>query len=341
MKKYIFLSALIISICSCESSKDDSSIIPLNSENLPGDFIDAMTIDSKGAVWFSTSEIGDMTSMPLFSSSLPVTSYLTKFFEGSYSIYDENFTGAKQMVVDKNDKLWYITSKTLYTFDDKGPIEYYRLPSDKGLFNWITTDKENNIWIGGLNTPLLKVISDQKINITKIAEQLSSTAGHFDVNNNLWIALWDNWIGKRNPSGDWAYYNPNNSALPNQNFWCITSDKDNNIWAGTGWIDNSVNLIRFNGNNWERIVPKDDLGNTISGTVRQLYSGGNKIWIVSEVSVNNAFNSGYLITFDGEKWNRIYDAPLKDGISGIELDLTQNKAFIGTKNNGCIIVNIK
>jgi hypothetical protein len=99
--------------------------------------------------------------------------------------------------------------------------------------------------------------------------------------------------------------------------------------------------MRFNGSQWEHIVPKDDLGNIISGTVRQLYSDRNKIWIVAEVSVNNAFDSGYLITFDGEKWNRIYDAPVNDGISGIELDVTHNKAYIGTKNNGCILFDLK
>ena len=53
MNKYILLSALIISVVSCESDKDNSSIIPLDSENLPGKYIDAMAIDSKGAVWFS------------------------------------------------------------------------------------------------------------------------------------------------------------------------------------------------------------------------------------------------------------------------------------------------
>ena len=281
-----------------------------------------------------------MESMSPISSSLPVTNYLTKYFEGSFSIYDDKFTGARQMAVDKNDKVWFITSKSLYSFDDQGSVEYFTLPGNQGLFNWITTDRENNIWAGGLNTPLIKITSDQKITIAKIAEKLSSTAGHFDINNNLWIALWDNWIGKRSPSGEWTYYNSSNSGLPYQNFWCITSD-ENNIWAGTGWSDNSVNLMRFNGSKWEHIVPKDDLGNIISGTVRQLYSDGNKIWIVSEVSVNNAFDSGYLITFDGEKWNRVYDAPLKDGISGIEMDLTHNKAYIGTKNNGCILVNLK
>jgi ligand-binding sensor domain-containing protein len=341
MKKYIFLTALVISLISCESSKEDSLIIPLNADNLPGKFIDAMTIDSKGSLWFSTSEIDNSVTMPSFSSSLPVRHYLTKYYENAFSIFDDRFTGAKEMTVDRDDNVWFITSKTLNCFTTSGSSEIYRLPDDKGLFGWITTDRDKNIWVGGLNTPLLKVTSGADINITKIVNELSSTSGHFDQNNDLWISLWDNFIGKRNTKGDWTYYNPSNSALPYQNFWCITSDNNNNIWAGTGWSDNSINLMRFNGSKWENIVPKDDLGNKISGTIRQLYADENKIWIVSEVSVSNAFDSGYLITYDGDKWNRIYDAPLKDGISGIELDLSNNKAYIGTKNSGCIQVQLK
>lgn len=63
-------------------------------------------------------------------------------------------------------------------------------------------------------------------------------------------------------------------------------------------------------------------GNTINGTVRQLYSDNNKIWIISETAANNALDKTNLLTFDGTRWNRIYEVSANDGISDIVLDLS-------------------
>lgn len=78
----------------------------------------------------------------------------------------------------------------------------------------------------------------------------------------------------------------------------------------------------------------------MGGTVRQLYSDHSKIWIVSETSANSALDKTYLLTFDGTNWNRIHTVPSNDGISGIVLDLSGRKAWVGTLNNGYIELDL-
>jgi ligand-binding sensor domain-containing protein len=342
MKKYVILVIFIVLNIACE--KTEISRSGFISENLPGQFIGDMALDSEGGLWLMTSEIDTTIHLPMFSSSLPVRAYLTSYHDNIYEVIDDRFIGAEKMVFDKNDRLWFLTAKKVFYSNGNEYVEAYKLPDNNGLFRWITTDLDKNIWIGGLNTPLLKITVSPEIKIDQIASAslptTNSTACHIDKNNNLWLAIWDNGIGKLDNMGKWTIFNSYNSSLTFQNIWCITSDKNNNIWVGTGWQNTAVNLMKFDGTKWEAITIRDDKGNTITGTVRKLYSDDNKIWIVSETSVNNAFDSSYLITWDGIKWNRIYDVPADDGLADIELDLAGKKAWIGTLNKGCIELDL-
>jgi hypothetical protein len=337
MKKFIISSLLVISVLSCEKAEilKPGKI----SDDMPGKFIGDMALDSEGGLWLMTSETDTTIHLPPYSSYLPVRVYLSRFYENKYEIIDDRFKGALKMIFDRNDRLWFINSKTLYYLNDNKYVELYKLPDDKGLFEWIAIDQNNNIWVGGYS-PLLKVTVDPEIKVEQISITSNSTAGCFDSNNNLWLALWDNGIGKRDNSGNWTFYNPSNSSLTYQNVWCLTSDRDNNIWAGTGWNDNTVSLMKFDGANWQPVTVKDDKGNTVTGTVRKLYSDNSRLWIVSEQAVNNAFYSNYLITFNGNNWNRIYSIPSDDGIADIEIDVAGKKAWVGTWNNGCFNLDL-
>jgi Two component regulator propeller len=336
MKKYIFLILAVVSTLSC--TKEDIMKSHTFPKDLPGKFIGAMALDSKGGLWIETSEIDTTIKLPMYSCSLPIRSYLTRFHENSFEVFDDRFIGAEKMIFDKNDRLWFYTAKKLYCFIDNKSVEQYKLSDDIGLFSWITADRDKNIWVGGLSAPLIKITADPKIKIDILTNPLkpstSSTSACFDKDNSLWITLWDDHIAKMTTQGAWTFYNPENSSLPYQNFWSVTSDKDNNIWAGTGWPNEGVNLFRYDGIKWEQITPKDDKGNSMGGTVRQLHSDNNKIWIVSETSVNSALDKTYLLTFDGTTWNRIHTIPTNDGISDIVLDLAGRKGWVATLNNG-------
>lgn len=343
MKNCFLFLLIFISILSC--TKEDNPKLHLFPENLPGKYIGAIALDSKGGLWIITSEIDTTIKLPPYSSFMPMRNYLTRVYDNTYEVYDDRFVGAEKMIFDKNDRLWFYSYKKLYCFIENRPVEQYKLPDDIGLFTWITADRDKNIWAGGLSAPLLKITADNKIKINLITNPLkpltSSTSACFDQDNSLWICLWDNSLAKMTSQGLWTYYNPENSSLPYQNFWCIASDKDNNIWAGTGWNNESVNLLRYDGRKWEQITIKDDKGNTIYGTVRQLYCDNNKIWIVSETAVNAALDKTYLITFDGSKWNRIYNVPLNDGIRGIVIDLSRREAWVATLNNGILELDLE
>lgn len=313
-------------------------------DSMPGSFFGNIALDSKGGLWLQTSEIDTSVHLPPYSSYLPVRSYLSRFYDNSYEIYDDRFKGAKEMIIDKKDRLWFISNNRLFFLNDNNYYDVYLGDDESGYFEWITTDRQNNIWAGGWNTPLLKITLDPKIKINVLSgnsTSLNSSAGCFDNNNNLWIIMSPQDIGRRDTSGNWTVYNPDNSSLPYQAFWCIISDKDNNIWAGTGFPDSAINLMKFNGANWESVTIKDDNGEPVYGTVRHLYYANGKIWIVTEFTKNSAFDSNYLITFDGNVWNRIYDVPSDDGISDIEFDLTHKIAWIATWNKGLFTINIE
>lgn len=333
---------MIISNLSC--SKEDQLLSPIFQDHMPGKFFGEIAFDSKGGMWLETSEIDTTVHLPAYSSSIPIRIYLSRFYNNSYEVYDNRFIGANEMIFDKYDRLWFISNNKLYLLSNNQYTELYKIATEMGYFEWINIDHENNIWAGGYNSPLLKITLDPQIKVNNLSNNsttVNSSAGCIDKNNELWIIMPSQNIGRRDTLGRWTFFNPENSALSYQSFWCISSDKDNNIWAGTGFPDSGINLMKFDGTKWESITIKDENGNPIYGTVRQLYSDSKKIWIVTEFSKGGAFDSNYLITFDGNKWNRVYEVPSDDGISDIEFDITGHKAWIATMNKGLFAVDLE
>ena len=51
----------------------------------------------------------------------------------------------------------------------------------------------------------------------------------------------------------WINYNSENSNITSQNIWCLVTDKDNNLWIGTGHYNKQISLMRFDGKKWETI----------------------------------------------------------------------------------------
>lgn len=341
MNRIYLLLLIILGTLSC--SKEEFLTPYTSNDGMPGKFFGKIALDSKGGLWLQTSEIDTTVKVPSYSSYLPIRSYLSRLFNDSYEIYDDRFKGAGEMIIDKYDRLWFISNNKLFYLNNNKYDDIYEGSNESGYFEWISTDKNNNIWAGGWNVPLLEINVDPKVKVNILSDNstsLNSSAGCFDNNNNLWLILSPQNIGRRATTGNWTFYNPDNSSLPYQAFWCITADEDNNIWAGTGYPDSEINLMKFNGTTWESVTVMDDKGMPVHGTVRQIYSAFGKIWIVTEFTKNSAFDSNYLITFDGKTWNRIYNVPSDDGISDIEFDLINNKAWIATWNKGLFTISI-
>jgi hypothetical protein len=335
MKKILFLVIVIILNLSC--SKDENQLHRKSQDGLPGKYFGKIAFDSKGKLWLETSEIDTTVHLPSYSSSIPIRIYLSSFWDNSYEVYDDRFMGAKEIVTDKYDRLWFITRNKVYLLDNDKYVNIYEIDGTDGYFEWIKPDQEMNLWVGGWKAPLLKISLDPNIKISNLSNNstaANTSAGCFDKNNNLWVILSTANIGSMDVSGGWRIYSPDNSSLPYQTFWCITADKDNNIWAGTGFPGTGVNLVKFNGSFWEPVTIKDENGTPIHGTVRQLYSDNKRLWIVVEYTNANMFSNNFIVTFDGVSWRKINEVPSDDGITDIEFDYTTQKACVATMNKG-------
>lgn len=325
-----------ICLLSCDKENLPDQIVDFN--DMPGKHIHEMEIDNNHVFYYVTSERDTSMEVAPYSSSVPSKTYLSKRVTetSDFEIIDDDFIFVEEMLFDKNNNLWARNAKTIYLKEGDLFREIVDLPDDSGLFRFMTIDNENNIWAGGF-TALYKI--DSNLNIEKFSNENSPlnssvTNIHVDKDNNIWLALWNNKGVLKIEKDKWINYNSENSGITSQNIWCLVTDKDNNLWIGTGYDNNQISLMRFDGEKWETISPRNDKNEVVTGTVRNLYADENRIYVVSEQVDNMAISASELLTFDGISWNKIYDIPEHDGIADIKIDDYRNTVWIRTLNKG-------
>lgn len=328
----IGFSILLIGFISCnkEIAENDKSYFL---SEMPGIQMFDMALDRNNAFYFVSGETDESIEVPLHSNCLPIRLYLSKKNNESsdFEVLNDHFYGGK-LFFDRNNQLWIMTGTAVYRFD--GAQYHQMIELSSGLLNFLTVDMDNNIWTGGFQTGLYKF--DNQLNVTHFTAENSKlptnsmTNIHIDKDNNKWIALWDYQGVLKISDTSWNIYNSNNSNIcSGQNIWCLVTDKNGHLWLGTGWDDSEVLLMRYDGANWETINPKNDKNETVRGAVRQLYSDGNKIYVVSDQSKNME-----LSTFDGTKWEKVYGFPEDDGIGKLIMDQYRQVVWITTLNKG-------
>jgi ligand-binding sensor domain-containing protein len=343
--KFLIIFTIIIASVSCEKVNIQNIQADLSAE-MPGKHIQDMEIDNNNNLYFVTSETDTSIDIPLWSSYIPSKFYLSRKIceSGEFIILDNDFIQADEILFDRNNKLWARNGKEIFLRNGQINQKIIELSSDEGLFQFIAVDNENNIWTGGLQTGLYKI--DNKLNITKYNTENSGlptnsmTNIHIDKNNNIWIALWNNKGILKISKDSWIVYNSNNSNITSQNIWCLVTDKNDNLWIGTGHDNENQSLMRFDGENWETINPRNDKNEIVKGTVRKLYSDINRIYVVSEKVEKMAFSSNELLTFDGINWNKIYDIPEDDAIADLKIDYYRQIVWIRTLNSGIFNIPI-
>ena len=302
---------------------------------IPGTFLLDMAIDNNHVFYFITEEFGLIS--PPWSSYLPIKGYLSRKTDetGKFEILFKYF-GAK-MCFDKNNQLWLMNSNTVYKVDGSS-FNRTKIFETSGMLQFIAVDNDNNIWTGGLQTGLYKI--DDKMNVTQHTVNNpdlptnSMTNIHIDKNNNIWVALWDSQGVLKISNGQWVVYNSLNSEITSQNIWCLVTDKNGHLWIGTGHDNENQSLMRFDGTQWETVIPRNDKNEIVTGTVRRIQSDGNKIYVVSEKVKNKAFYSNELLTFDGLKWDKIFEIPEDDGIDDLIVDDHLKVVWVRTLNKG-------
>ncbi len=341
-----FLSVILISLVACERG-NDQGLLPYLTSALPGDHIQDMEIDNNNIFYFVTSEIDTSVDIPMWSSSLPSRFYLSRRvseFE-KFEVVDDNYITINEILFDNNNYLWALNAKVVYFRNGETNEKIIELPDDYGLFQFITVDHDNNIWVGGLRTGLYKIDNQRNITLYNTENSMlptnSMTNIHIDSSNNKWIALWNNKGVLEITKDNWIFHNSANSNITSQNIWCIVTDKEDNVWVGTGHDDENQSLMKYDGQNWEIVNPKNDNNELVKGTVRKLYSDRNKIYIVSENVENMAFSSNELLTFEGEAWNKIYNIPEDDRIEDLKIDYYRELVWIRTLNKGIFKIPIQ
>lgn len=218
---------------SCDKDKSTPEN-PLSS-TMPGKFLIDMKIDRNNDFYFLSAEQDTSVPFPTWSSSIPIKHYLSKKTDelAPFELVKDNFEYPGKMLFDSNNNLWLLNAKGLYQRTGNTTREILKLTDDMGLFSFMASDQNNNLWLGGLQTGLYKI--DPQLNITKYDtgnSQLptnSMTNIHIDAANTIWLSLWDNKGVMKIAQDKWQVFNSTNSGITSQNIWCLVSDKDGNI----------------------------------------------------------------------------------------------------------------
>jgi len=331
--------ALFIAFYGCNKQESMNENDSLLLEELPGTNLNNMALDNNHVFYFVTSEVDREVVMPIWSSSIPFRYYLSRKISetGNFEIMNDRFVSGK-LYFDKNNHLWCYDYKTIYRIEGNSYNKIVELPYDGGLFNFLAADNNNNIWAGGLQTGLYKI--DRHLNITHydvnnlMLPSNIMDAIHIDKNNTIWVGFWGGVL--KISDGQWVVYD----NFTSQRIWCMVTDKNGYLWAGTGWNDENQSLIRFNGTQWETVNPRNDKNEIVKGTVRRLQSDGRKIYVVSEKVQNLTFHSNELLTFDGVKWDKVYEIPEDDVIADLVVDNYRKIVYVRTLNKGVFKIPI-
>lgn len=351
----VFLAIVNIVLCiafiGCNNQADMNENVPANQEgmiemvslflaDMPGTFLQDMALDNNHSLYYVTGEVDteEWAKMPEWSSYMPIRYYLSRKTDetGNFEVLYDRFTGGK-LCFDKDNHLWVWTSTAIFKIEGNSCKKIIELPVNGGGFNSFAVDNDNNIWAGGLQTGLYKI--DSKLNISHYTSELptnSLTNIHIDKYNNIWIALWNREVLKISKD-QWVVYD----NISSQSIWCLITDKNDHLWIGTGYFnEENQSLRRFNGTQWETINPRNDNNEFVKGTVRRLQSDGQKIYVVAEHVYVLPSGGGAelisteLLTFDGEKWNKIYDIPEDINIPDLLVDHYRQVVWVATPNKG-------
>ena len=332
---FLLILALFLTSCNKEKLIDQFQI----SDTMPGKHIMEMAIDNNNEFFFVTSERDTSVEVPPLASYIPSKSYLSKRESetSDFEILDDKFIFPDEIIFDNNNNLWARNGKTIFLRDGKVIRKILELKEDDGLFNFFAVDKNNNIWAGGYTHGLYKIDSNLNVKLftpeNSLLPKSSMTNIHIDSKNNIWIAMDEKGVLKISDK-DWVWYNPTNSAVTSQRIWCLTTDKNDNLWIGTGFDNFPISLMKFDGTNWQSVSPLADNKYIVAGAVRKLYSDGDKLYAISEQTKNMGFYKNQLLTFDGNSWTQNKHLPEDDGIADIVFDDFRGAVWVRTLNKG-------
>ncbi|HKI46636.1 MAG TPA: two-component regulator propeller domain-containing protein [Balneolales bacterium] len=230
-----------------------------------------VAFDSKGNLWIGLSDGG-----------------VLKYDGQNFTVFDTTNSNlpsdrVRALAVDQNDNIWVGTQPDYYKHKYGGLAEY------DGQ-SWAVYDTSNS----GLTSN----------NVDAIA---------VDHNNNIWIGMKDRGVGT-NDGGlveydgtNWTVQisKNNNHSFPDRQVFSLAVDKNNTIWAGSGW----EYIYSFDGSTWSEtqvpVLPNSSYSEL--DYINVLYvDSNNTLWA-------NAYSKYMLVAYNGSQWVEYYNAnsPLK------------------------------
>ncbi len=272
---------------------------------LPDHFVDRITRDSAGNMWFATGE-GGLTRM-LGSDGSPTASthwrnwgnhndqaepYPWAGSEPMYALFEDtggifwmagNGVGRWDSATGQFTNFWNTQNSNL---DSSGMREIVK----RGDTMWVGTGGSGVSWLNG-NDWTRVLLSPTNYDANHVNAMTVDTA------NNLWVA--SNYGLRRFAAGNnttFTEYGQTNSPLPSDYILDLIPDPAGGIWIGT-----TAGLVRYNGTTW-KIYNRANTGmpgTVVSGIARRASDG----LIAVANNQGSVFPyTGGVSTFDGTSW---------------------------------------
>jgi ligand-binding sensor domain-containing protein len=255
----------------------------------------------------------------------PLYPFLTMYDGQNWHTFDTtsvhlNDAITTDMTFDQNGNLWFgLTKGGIVKYDGQSFREFdtsnSNLPSN--YVQAIAVDQNDNVWVGTKPDYYhqkhggLAVFNGQSWAVYDTSNS-GLTSNNVDAivvdnNNHIWIGSKDRAFGT-NDGGlveydgtNWTVQisKNNNHSFPDRQIFSLAVDKNNKIWAGSGF----ENIYSYDGSNWSQTQVPVLPNSTYSEIdyVNKLYVDSNNIlW-------GNAYSKAKLIAYDGSQWVQYYN----------------------------------
>ncbi len=224
------------------------------------------------------------------------------------------------IAVDIHNNVWVGTALGLSRTNGKEWFSYSSTILKTDLINHLTVDAQNRLWVStakGIYVLENSILIDYSFNLTSSSVRMITIS----KNGTVWAATN---IGLcKLVNQNWVVYNTSNSGLKDNYVTSIAVDKDEKVWAGSGFHGISV----FDGSSWSYYDRTNINLTGVVGGAHSIHIGKDgRVW----VGMINPQGTGPVICFDGKIWTLISRAELTNNLTQ-SIYSSNERVFLGTK----------
>jgi signal transduction histidine kinase/ligand-binding sensor domain-containing protein len=286
--------------------------------SISNNFVERILEDKQGRLWFAT-----QNGLNLFNQEQQT---FKRFFHSNNDPSSISGNSITSIIDYQQGSIWVTTMTGVSMYDEPNDRFFHvALPNMETNFlsYSITTDKENNIWIGIVNYGIILIkresilnfmknckdldfspksnflLADHHHNITDINKNLILDIGYIfsitydESNNKIWIGT-DNGLLYLNHDDSYVkrktFTHPIPDMLNEASIRTMTLDDNNNLWMGT----TNEGLIIYNTLTEKSTfltTQNRSTSNITSNTIRQIYlDKNNQIWIATKFGGINLYD---------------------------------------------------